>query len=183
MAPQVVLDLVAAVSLRLGPAEAERLCEEAQIIRLPGPTEPLREDKAARLHQALRRLHPEEAPAILREAGEATAESLVQQQQSQRAQAMLAGAPWPIAAWLLGRWARQHAWTFAGSGAFSILNALEYEIADNPLLRGTALSPCHWHIALFQRMFQRLVDPELECREIACAGAGAPACRFVFALR
>lgn len=183
MAPQVALDLIAVVLARLGQAAVDLLRQDAQIKRLPALTEPLREELAARLHQAVKRLFPDQAAVLLREAGQATAEALLATQQSVRAQAMLNGAPWPIAAWLLGRWARQHDWTFAGSGRFLVVNALEFDIEDNPLVRGEVASApaCHWHLALFERLFQRLVAPDLECRELACTAMGAPACRFVIA--
>lgn len=183
MAPQVVLNLIAVVLARLGQAAVDLLRHEAEVTRLPAVTEPVREDIAARLHQSVRRLWPDQAAVLLREAGRATADALLDTQQSVRAQAMLTGAPWPIAAWLLGRWARQHDWTFVGSGTFNPLNALEWDIADNPLIRGerAATVSCSWHMGLFERLFQRLVSPDLECREMACAAIGAPACRFVIA--
>ena len=183
MAPQVVLDLVPVVLARLGQAAVDRIVTEAQLHRLPNLTEPVREEKAARLHQAVTALYPGNAGAILAEAGQITADALLATQQSQRAQTMLTGAPWPIAAWLLGRWARQHAWSFAGSGGFQVVNALEFSLTDNPLIRGqTATAPaCHWHAAFFGQLFRRLVDSQLECREMACSATGAPACRFVIA--
>ena len=183
MAPQVVLELFAVVLARLGQAAVDLLRQDTQMKRLTPATEPVREDIAARLHQSVKRLFPDQAVVLMREAGQATADALLATQQSVRAQAMLNGAPWPIAAWLLGRWARQHDWTFSGSGKFSVVNALEFDLADNPLVRGeVAANPaCHWHLALFERLFQRLVSPDLECREMACIATGAPACRFVIA--
>jgi divinyl protochlorophyllide a 8-vinyl-reductase len=183
MSPHVVLDLLAALSTGGDGRDLDALRAEAQLHRLPGPSEPVREEKAARLHQAVRRLWPDRAPDLLRAAGRATADALLASQQSPRAQAMLAGSPWPIAAWFLGRWAKQHDWTFAGTGLFTMVNGLEYTLTGNPLIRDEAATEplCHWHGAFFQRLFQRLVSPDLECRELACAAMGAPACRFVIA--
>ncbi len=55
-----------------------------------------------------------------------------------------------------------------------------FEIAGNPLVDGErAGAPvCHWHAAVFQRLFAVLVDPGVEVRETACCACGAPACRF-----
>jgi len=183
MAPQVVLDLVALTRARLGQSATDRLLAEAQLTRLPALSEPVREEKAARLHQAVTAHYPGQAMSLLRDAGHATADALMATQQSQRAQTMLTGAPWPIAAWLLGRWAGQHAWSFAGTGGFAVVNALEFNLTDNPLIRGVvATQPaCHWHAAFFGQLFRRLVDDELECRELACTAMGAPVCRFVIA--
>lgn len=184
VAPHLVRDLVDAAETLCGTAARDRLTGLLPA-GLPGPDTPVPEAQAAALHQAVRRLFPDEAPAVLWMAGQATAEQLMARQLSQRAQVLLSGAAWPIAAWLLGRWARQNAWTFAGSGTFRVLSAMEFEIGRNPLLRGAppAQAPvCDYHAALFERLFQRLVDPRLICREAICAAAGGAACRFDFYL-
>lgn len=184
VAPQVVLDVLAATDERLGRQALPPLLAEAALARPPAPTEPVPETTAHAVHRALRRLHPQEASTIMADAGRATADSLIAKQLSARAQSMLASGPWTIAAWLLGRWAKQNSWTFAGSAAFAPTSALELEIVGNPLIRNeTAPSPlCRFHEAMFERLFQRLVDPRLICREVACQATGAPACRFAVAL-
>lgn len=183
MAPQVALDLLAAVLAQLGRAAVDQVTGDALFYRLPALNEPVPEANAARLHQAVKRLFPAAAVALLRQAGCTTADALLLTQQSQRAQSMLTSAPWPIAAWLLGRWAQRHDWAFAGTGRFVVVNALEFDLIDNPLIRGEVVSApaCHWHVAFFAQLFRRLVDNELECREVACAAMAAPACRFVIA--
>jgi divinyl protochlorophyllide a 8-vinyl-reductase len=184
MAPQMVIDLLAAAGMRLGPAARADLETRAGFARTPGPKQPIQEDRVHDLHITLRRTFPETAAEILKAAGTVTAEGLVAHQLSSRAQLMLSGGPWTIAAWLLGRWAKQNSWTFAGSARFTPVNGLEFELIDNPLIRGeTSDRPlCHFHEALFGRLFQMLVDPNLVCREIACQTTGAPSCRFVVAL-
>jgi divinyl protochlorophyllide a 8-vinyl-reductase len=184
MAPQTARDLIDEVSETESAQAVALLQTEALLHRLPAPTEPVREEKVARLHLAVRHQFPSRASELLRAAGRRTAASLLTIQQSSRAQAMLSGSPWPIAAWLLGRWAQQHDWTFCGTGRFRVVTALEFEIADNPLIRGVqgAVEPqCIWHVGLFEELFRRLVSTDLECRELDCAGMGAPACRFVIA--
>lgn len=77
----------------------------------------------------------------------------------------------------------RHAWTFAGSGQFRVMSQspLTFEIVANPLIAGEeAQGPlCHWHAAVFQRLYRRLVWPRARVDELACAAAGAPGCRFV----
>lgn len=52
---------------------------------------------------------------------------------------------------------------------------LTLSIAANPL----ALAPgCHWHAAVFERLFAALVWPGATVRETACCAAGDAACRF-----
>jgi divinyl protochlorophyllide a 8-vinyl-reductase len=184
MAPQMALDLLDAVGTRLGPAARAAIEAQSGFTRAPGPKQPLQQDRVHDLHRALRQTYPEAAPDIMWLAGTATAEGLIAHQLSGRAQSMLSSGPWTIAAWLLGRWAKQNSWTFAGSAQFTPVNGLEFALTDNPLIRGeTADRPmCHYHEALFGRLFQLLVDPNLVCREIACQANGAPSCRFVVAL-
>ena len=184
VAPELARDLLAAAEGRLGQPATAALLASAGLGAPPPLTEPLTEDTARALHRALRRAHPAEAPAILATAGRTTAEALIATRLSPRAQTMLSAGPWTISGWLLGRWAAQNGWTFAGSGKLSQTGPLSFEIRANPLIRGeTAPVPlCHFHAALFEQLFRRLVDPRLSCREIACAATGAPACAFVLAV-
>lgn len=188
VAPQLVLDVLTATEAVQGRRARDALNEvfrsRAGIDRLPAPTEPVPATTARILHHALRELMPEKAGDILGAAGRSTADELMARQLSTRGQLMLTGGPWTIAAWLLGRWAKQNSWTFAGAAEFTPLNALEFELKGNPLVAGeTADAPlCRFHEALFERLFQRLVDQNLVCREIDCEAMGASACRFVVAL-
>ena len=72
VAPQLVLDVLAATEAALGLRARLAVMAAAEIARMPGPTEPVPEAKAHRLHQTLRRLHPAEAADILHTAGQAT---------------------------------------------------------------------------------------------------------------
>lgn len=185
VAPHLVRDVVDATQAVCGDDARTRLIREVGLTRMPAYDHPVPEAVAARLHQAVRRLFPGDAHAVLWMAGQATGDRLMAHQLSARAQVLLSGAAWPIAAWLLGRWARQNAWTFAGSGTLHVLSAMEFEIADNPLIKGGPQSTapiCDFHAAMFEQLFQRLVDPRLICREMICAGAGGRACRFDFYL-
>lgn len=184
--PLAVTDVQAAVRDLIGHSEAESVTLRAELFRAPATDEPVRQEKAARLHHAVALLFPARASEVLRAAGAASADTLMTRQLSDRARRMLSAAPWTVAAWLLGRWSAQHSWTFAGSGQFSVLSAMEFEIKANPLAKGWtgAEAPvCDWQEALFERLFQRLVDPRLICREMQCEAVGAPSCQFAFALR
>lgn len=184
VAPQIVIDVLEAVESQIGRQARTAVMADADIQRLPGPTEPVPEMRAHRSHRAVRRLFPEDSARVMNVAGRASGDGLMLKQLSSRAQSMLTGGPWTVAAWLLGRWAKQNSWTFAGSAVFTPVNGLEFDLVGNPLIRDeTANAPmCQFHEALFERIFQRLVDPNLVCREIACQATGAPSCRFVVAL-
>ncbi len=180
VAPEVVLSVVDAVDRSLGAEALGELLTSAELFRLPAPDEPVREEKAARLHQTLRRTHPDTARTILAAAGRATADLVLAERLPLRAQKLLHNAPWPVAAWLLGQSVKQNAWHFVGTGTFGLPGRLEIEITDNPLLRGEKTNEpgCHYHAALFERMFQVLVDQRLSCLEMTCGSAGDPSCRF-----
>jgi divinyl protochlorophyllide a 8-vinyl-reductase len=180
MGSQSVLPLVAAAERRLGAEAVARLLDEARFLHLPDPGDPVRERQVAVLHQSLRRNHPDEAEAIQREAARDAVEWIMAHRIPARARMLLTGMPWPIAVWMLGRHAVQNAWTFGGSGQFTLLGTSEFQLVGNPMVRGeTSNSPiCVWHEELFQHTFRRMAHSRLRCVETDCMAAGAEACRF-----
>jgi divinyl protochlorophyllide a 8-vinyl-reductase len=88
----------------------------------------------------------------------------------------------PVAGPVLALAIRRNAWTFAGSGAFRVAGwrPLVFEIAGNPLVAGEAHGGpvCHWHSAVFRRLFGALVWPRVRVDETHCAAAGDAVCRF-----
>lgn len=131
----------------------------------------------AALHRTLHALLPrEDAAEVAAEAGTRTADYLLARRIPRPAQWLLGALPARLAgALLLGAIAR-NAWTFAGSGHVFVTagNPAVIEIEDNPV----ATAPCHYHIAVFARLFRALVHPRAEVRETLCCAGGAAACRF-----
>lgn len=184
--PQAALDVVSAVRAHGGADCATAVMAEAELYRLPAPTEPLREEKAARLHACLATVAPAIATPALLDAGAASADGMMRTQLSTRAQALLNNAPWTVSAWLLGRWVAQHGWMFAGSSTLTAMPRMEFELLGNPFAKarpGGSDLGCLWQRAVFGRLYQVLVDDRLECREMKCAAAGDAACSFAFMLR
>lgn len=159
---------------------AGSVMEAAGIEALPSDQEMMPEGPAARLHQALRRVAPAQAPGLSREAGRRTADYILAHRIPGPAQTVLHWLPPALSGPLLTRAIAQHAWTFAGSGRFSVAGKLVFEIADNPIVRGeTAKTPlCHWHAAVFEWLFRVLVDDRLRAYETRCCACGDAACRF-----
>ena len=184
LGPQAVTQILDAVVAHCGAGARVALMREAQLHRVPDWDEPVREDKVARLHQALRRLFPKEATQVERTAGRATTDYILDTRVSEHGQRLLSMTRKPVAVWMLTRAARQHAWAFQGSGRFRVNPPLEYEVIGNPVPRGERSDHpvCHYHAAAFERLYQRLVDPRMTCREVACVAMGDPSCRFVIAL-
>ena len=74
----------------------------------------------------------------------------------------------------LARAIARHAWTFAGSGRFGVVDPWTFRIAGNPLIRGERADRpiCHWHAAVFARLYQDLVAADCTCIETSCAAEG-----------
>lgn len=181
--PNAVTQMVPALDRVLGADVRTELLAQAGIIELPRLDAGLMpEAPAARLHQVLRAKRPEEAPEIARAAGLATGDYILANRIPKPAQTLLKLLPARLAAPLLISAIAKHAWTFAGSGRFEVFSRdpITFAIHDNPVVRGeTALAPvCHWHAAVFERLFTTLVHPAYTVRETACGACGAPACVF-----
>lgn len=184
LAPFVVLEMVNAIENVMGVDALDRALKDAQLFRLPELDEPVREDKAARLHQTVRRLWPSEAFEICRMAGEAAALRIMEQQITERAQAMLAKLPRATGAWLLAKTARQNAWTFSGTGKFVVESEQRFILRENPVVVGeeAEATVCHFHASLFQKLFSTLIHPRLICREVSCSAKGDETCIFEFTM-
>ncbi len=154
----------------------------AAYLRAP-PTEMVDETDVGRLHQALRAdLGEPRAAMVARRAGELTADYLLAHRIPKPAQTVLRCCPAPLASRLLAAAIGKNAWTFAGTGAFSVQHrpATIFSIAGCPLCRSqrAARPLCDFYAGTFERLYARLVSPRAQVREIACEALGAAACRF-----
>lgn len=178
-----------------GTAFTQELFERAGLLahwRRP-PEQMVREEEVRALHAALRLALPaEEAAAVSRAAGRATAEYLLSCRIPRPVQRLLKLLPAFMAARLLVAAITRHAWTFAGSGEFSAEPArgrkpLVLAIRNNPLCCDlhTTTPACDYYAATFERLFQVLVHRETRVREISCEACSTgpddtrnDACRF-----
>lgn len=131
------------------------------------------------LNQAIgQRLRPQVAHAVLRRAGELTGAYVLENRIPKPAHRLLKALPRAIAQRLLMKAIARNAWTFAGqarveTGADWIL------IHANPICQGPlGFSRCEWHMAVFSRLFETLVDPRIRICETHCIGQGSEGCRF-----
>jgi divinyl protochlorophyllide a 8-vinyl-reductase len=147
------------------------------------PQEMVDERDVRRLHDAVRNAFaPALAQAVLAAAGRRTGDYLLAHRIPRPAQVMLRVLPSPASGRLLAGAIRRHAWTFAGSGEFTVIagRPLLLEIRRNPVCSkaSTADPRCFFFAATFQRLFERLVDPLAIVIESECEARGAGACRF-----
>jgi divinyl protochlorophyllide a 8-vinyl-reductase len=166
---------------RGGAALTSGLMAAAGLDGLPSDHGLMPEGPAARLHQAVRRALPDQAPAILAEAGRRTADYILAHRIPRPAQVLLQALPRPLATRALTAAIRRHAWTFAGSGRFAAIGPGQFAIAANPVVAGERSDRplCHWHAAVFEHLFRTLVDDRLRSAETSCCACGDPTCRFV----
>lgn len=178
--PNAILQMLPVIEARGGPRLRDELLAVAGLGTLPDGTRMIDEAEAGRLHRALRDRLPAEAPDLAAEAGERTADYILAHRIPGPAKRLIRALPAPLGARLLAGAITRHAWTFAGSGTFRRLGPFAFEITDNPVIRGeTSDVPlCHWHAAVFTRLYRVLVRRDLTCTETTCAATGAPHCRF-----
>jgi len=178
--PNAVLQHLPVLDAEIGGRLRGALLHRAGIAEPPADCGMLPESEVVPLHLAVWLYLPDRAPTIQTAAGQAVGDYILAHRIPRPAQALIRALPRPLGARLLAAAIARHAWTFAGSGRFRIVShrPLVFEIADNPLAQGAGAPSCHWHAAVFERLFRRLVWPAARVTETACCAAGDPACRF-----
>lgn len=184
--PNAILQHLPVLDEAIGEALRGALLHRAGVAEPPPDAGMLPEDDVTRLHHAVRLFLPDRAASIQRAAGLATGDYILAHRIPALAQRLIRALPAPLGARLLALAITKHAWTFAGSGRFRVLGhgPLRVEIRDNPLASGPADAPiCHWHAAVFERLFSALVWPKVHVVEECCTAMGDPACIFRIAPR
>lgn len=164
--PNAILQAVAVMEERLGPAETAAILGQAQITRLPSGENMIPEIDALRLHRWLALHDPMGALVIAEEAGARTADYIIANRIPRAACWLLRRLPAALAAPLLMAAIRKHAWTFVGAGTFSPAGAWRFTI-DRAAASDTlppAESLFHWYAAVFTRLYRALVAPDSTCR-------------------
>jgi divinyl protochlorophyllide a 8-vinyl-reductase len=179
--PNAILQLACVLERRGEGALLSAVLAEARVSRPPRNAGMLPEGDCAAVHRALRRLTPA-AEVLLEEAGLATGDYILAHRIPKLAQGVLRVLPGWMAAPVLTKAIARHSWTFAGTGEFRVegLRPLVVSVARNPLVAGwrASVPQCIWHVAVFRRLYGRLVWPGVRVREAACCACGDPACRF-----
>lgn len=165
-----MLEMAKAIQGVMGKEYVPIALRDAQLFRLPELNKPVREDKAALLNQAVRKLWPDEAYDICSQAGREAAMRIMEQHITERAATMLSKMSRATGAWLLAKTARQNAWMFSGSCEFFVESESLFVLHANPVVFGETSSTmvCHFHAALFEKLFSTLIHLRLVCDEIAC---------------
>lgn len=179
--PNAILQMLPVLDKAHGRIARDALLGAAGITQLPDGSQMIPETEAAALHAHLRKAEPGMAPLLADQAGRGTADYILAHRIPPAARTLLRHLPAPLAAWGLSKAISAHAWTFAGSGSFVRKSSWNFEIRNNPLIRGEH-SPtpiCHWHAAVFGQLYARLVHPSCRCIETECgAQTDGGSCRF-----
>jgi len=178
--PNAILQLVPVLDQAIGNRARQGLFVEAGVPLPPPDAGMLPEAQVIRLHQSVWFWLPSLAPDMLRQAGLATGDYILANRIPALAQRVIRLMPAPLAARVLAKAIAKHAWTFAGSGQFTVEHfaPLTVSIRQNPLATGTTHASCHWHAAVFERLFSTLVWPAVTVRETCCCASGDALCRF-----
>ncbi len=120
--------------------------------------------------------------AVLDRSGVLTAEYLLAHRIPAPARLLLPHLPSRLGLRILARAIGAHAWTFAGSGRFSVRLTGDpvFAIAGCPMCRGRHASrpTCSYYRATFEHLLRRLIHPRLTVAEVACEAVGSTACEF-----
>ncbi len=183
--PNSIIQLVAVLRERLGDEAAEMILARATgrtLDHLPHAMVDEREPNRL-VRELVGSVGMDEARGYLRDAGRRTADYLLANRIPPPAQWVMRLLPRRHGRRLLIAAMARHAWTFAGSGRFTV-HAGEppmLEITGCPMCRGFHHAPapmCDYYAATFERLLQVIVDPATRVIEVACEAAGGDACRF-----
>lgn len=183
--PNSILQLVAVLREQLGDELAEMLLARATgrtFDHLPRAMVDEREPNRL-VRELVGSVGIDEARGYLRDAGRRTADYLLAHRIPRPAQWVMRFLPRRQGRQLLLATMARHAWTFAGSGRFTVHEGASpvLEIAGCPMCRGFHDAPapmCDYYAATFERLLQVIVDPRTRVTEVACEAHGDAACRF-----
>lgn len=177
--PNAVLQLIETLRANAHGNELQAIFSRAGLGRYLDhpPLAMVSEDHALRLFRAVGSELPEErARDVLSDAGRRTAQYVIANRIPAPARTLLRLLPPVLAAPLLCRAIKHHAWTFAGSGSCETagIRRVQLDIKNNPL----AIPDCPWHSAVILTMFRSLADRSMQLEHSYCCARGDAFCRF-----
>lgn len=182
--PNAIIRTAEVLRDRMGVAKAEVMLAEATgrtFDTLPDAMVDEAEVRAL-VHTCLAHLGPRQTRAVLREAGQRTAEYLMQHRIPRPVQWLLKVLPAALGVRVLANAMARHAWTFAGSGHFHVryTPAPEFRVEDCPLCRGLTLDApvCDFYAGTFEELLARLVRRDTCVAQVESAVCGGTSCRY-----
>ncbi|MEM9501236.1 MAG: bacteriochlorophyll 4-vinyl reductase [Pseudomonadota bacterium] len=181
--PNAVLQMAAAMERNLGRDNTNAILAEAGIGVLPTGLEMIAEREAIRLHEVLAKRASDQATAIAIEAGYGTADYIIANRIPAPVRLLLRLLPASLAARLLMRAIKHHAWTFVGAGHFTPDGPWRFSIDREAAGDRTTprLTLYRWYGAVFARLYQGLVGTGFVCRDITSGNDSALSRQYVIA--
>lgn len=120
---------------------------------------------------------------LLHEAGQRTADYLMAHRIPRPAQWVMKALPRRAGLSILLRAMQANAWTFTGSGTFSVLQRpklVELSFHACAMCRDmtTAQPVCDFYAGTFEQLIRTIVAPQAQVREVECMATGGHCCRF-----
>lgn len=120
---------------------------------------------------------------LLHEAGHRTADYLMANRIPRPAQWLMKALPRRAGLAVLLRAMQANAWTFAGSGSFTVkrhAHGAELTFHACAMCRDmqTVAPVCDFYAGTFEHLIRTLVAPRAQVREVECYGTGGHCCRF-----
>ncbi|MEI7645943.1 MAG: bacteriochlorophyll 4-vinyl reductase [Chloroflexales bacterium] len=182
--PNAIIQTIAALREVYAPEELRTLLAgEAEGYLSQLPHEMIPEVQFHELVELLTaRLGVERACEILLRSGERTADYVRANRIPALIRTVLGLLPAPISLRVFLPAISKHAWTFAGSGAFSFsLGRTPSVSIGRPVgqdTTGIAAVLCRYYCGAFTQMLRRVVSPRISLREVACQARNSSACVY-----
>jgi divinyl protochlorophyllide a 8-vinyl-reductase len=183
--PNAIIQVTHVLEERFGRETADTLLSEAtgyHLETLPGAMVP-EQEALALTHRVMGYCGEAQATLVLREAGLRTGDYLLAHRIPRAAQWIMRRLPRRAGLSLLLKAMSAHAWTFAGSGTFTVQRtgavvelcfhqcAMCRELhSDGPV--------CDFYAGTFERLIRTIVSPTARVREVECQAQGGRHCRF-----
>lgn len=184
--PNAIIQVAKVLTERLGDQRAESMVRAATpytLASLPQQMVPEAEALALTSH-VMRQLGEAPATSILHEAGLRTGDYLLANRIPRVAQWIIRALPRRAGLSILLKSMMAHAWTFAGSGTFTVRRrGAEVELAFHACAMCRELASegpvCDFYAGTFERLVTSLVSRTAIVREVECHAQGGHCCRFV----
>jgi divinyl protochlorophyllide a 8-vinyl-reductase len=183
--PNAIIQMVEALRAHWGNQKTRKLLEAVNLGAYfdQPPHSMVPQSEVAALHQQLyAAVDRQEFKRLSAEAGRRTGDYLLAHRIPGPAQWVLKRLPDALAARVLSRAIKKHAWTFVGSGVFSFRwqDRLVFSITGNPITFGlrSEVPICDYYAATFERIFRVIVNDSWRVVEQSCEASGAAACLF-----
>ena len=183
--PNTIIQLAQVLRDRCGESAAARLLFTSTGYALGALPRAMVDEREAQafVRAVMRELGERPGARLLHEAGRRTADYLMAHRIPRPAQWLMRWLPRQAGLRLLLAAMRANAWTFAGSGRFTVTTSRQgarLTFHDCAMCRDmvTTLPVCDFYAGTFARLIRTLITPHATVREVECQAQGGHCCRF-----